>query len=54
MAISKSDISSITYRSKTVGSKPDGVSITPPTDAEKASANTIISNLMGFILAKHS
>lgn len=52
MAVKKQDLETILYRKKNVGE----IHSTPRvvTDVEKNSANSIVSNLMGYILAAHS
>lgn len=53
MALKKQDIDSLVYRKRDVGSK----SVSSPrvvTDTEKNSANSIVSNLMGYIVTAHS
>lgn len=52
MAVKRQDIESIIYRKKDVGEKPQNPRAV--SDTEKNSANSIVSNLMGYILSAHS
>jgi|SaaInl59LU_5_DNA_1037362.scaffolds.fasta_scaffold91417_2 hypothetical protein len=52
MAILKSEIPNLVYVSKENGVS--SYSLPEPTTAEITAANTIVLNLMSYILAKHS
>jgi len=53
MAIKRSDLESLVYRTKRVG-QPAYTQKRDITETEKNSANTIISNFLSYVLTKHS
>jgi len=53
MAISKSELENLIYKKKEIGTKIVN-NLSQPSTSEKNQINSIVDELMGYILTKHS
>ena len=54
MAVKRQDLENLVYRTKRIGKPVVEDANLNVTEAEKNSANTIVSNFLSYVLAKHS